>query len=554
MRFINVDKLLDKRFVSKTLLDNILKEYKLPQTTIDFELMCKRNIDKLYLEDTTNYDDIYNSLESNRRTHAYVVKDVADNKIELLCFKPQEDKVQIRSLKQKLSDITTGYFTNQFNDESFAKFFYYFYVPLNKFIVSYAKYNKLRIPEDIAFYYKGGNLFRLLLTDISRLMENREYLDLLKRSDADFQIFVNPSLPNYDKVFNDITVFVLYNLTLFKKTIHKYKIFDFFYVDEKKLKELYKKELETNGIHVSSIEFLKNNSRKDFTLEKTKYNNENVILYKEHKSILNTPKIDVSKDFFVSHNAALSFIRKDNIKAEFNLSRMKYNVKIKIITTDGNTKIISVPSEIIDVSMPRRLDHGSKEFSRHASRYVKLYTFSTAMRTFSFYAPTINYLIKDLDDVLFKQSKFIWQDLKIDKRIIRYFMSLLFHNIMFGIMEKRDLVDQLNLFKKELQSTINLVNCHIERTACEYNNNQLSLIFDVKYRKISKVLNSITNITEKKKELENFKEFNIKLVNILKKFVKEVNHILANSGKFTKEKIDFIFNKLITDKTTSILG
>ena len=154
-----------------------------------------------------------------------------------------------------------------------------------------------------------------------------------------------------------------------------------------------------------------------------------------------------NREFFISRNTTLDFMRKDNLRSVFDLIRMKRNIKIasqKEIT-------ISVPCEIIDVSIPKLTDSSIIEMSKHINSYIKSYT----IKDFTFWAPNINYMVKDLDDLLFKQNDYPWMDSKIDKRIIRYFLSLLFHNIMVGIMNRSEnIVMQLNLFKKELQSLI----------------------------------------------------------------------------------------------------
>lgn len=555
MKFVNIERIIDKQTISKKLIDTILLSFKIPETTINFELMCKENMNDLYLEDITTYNDILASSDFNFTSHVYIVKDKLTDKTELVCFKTHEDRIQTRTLKQQLADVSTNYMISQFDDNTFAIFFKNFYVPLNIFITCYAKYNALRIPQDIVLFYKGGNLFRMLLNDISKLLESREYIDLLKRSDADFQFFINPDLPNYKKVFSDITILVLYNLILFKKTIHRLGLFDFFKINTVQLLELYKEVLKNNGIRFKSLKILEKKIRKDFSIQTSIYNDEKVILYSEHKKLLeNTPNIKESKDFFISRNTSLHFTRKDNLKAVFDLIRMKRNISLKLITEDNDIRTISIPCEIIDVSMPKPPDYNLNSIKPNVHKYIRLYTFQDKVNTFKLWAPNINYMIKDLDDILFKQSDYPWSDSKIDKRIIRYFVSLLFHNIMNGILQKKDIVEQLNTFKKELMSMIRFLQCYIEKNACDFATDQLSQILAVKYKKLSNHINNINDINKRVIELKNFNEFNRKLIIIIKLLMKNINNLIANTSKITKQKLLSIYKKLIIDQNIVTLG
>lgn len=555
MKFVNLERIIIKENISKKTIENILSILKLPDTSINFELMCKENIEDLYLEDITTYNDLLSSSDVDNKSHVYMLKNSITKSTELICFKTHEDRIQTRTLKQQLADVSTNYMISQFKDDTFSIFIKNFYVPLNIFIKCYAKYNNLRIPQDIVLFYKGGNLFRILLLDISKILESQEYIDLLKRSDADFQLFINPDIPNYKKVYEDITILVLYNLIIFKKTIYKLGLFDFFKIDSDPLLQLYKNVLTNNGIKIKHISIIDNKIRKDFAIQPTFYNNEKVILYSEHKTLLlNTPSIKESKEFFISYNTSLDFTRKDNLKAIFDLIRMKRNISLKLIVEDGKRYIISIPCEIIDVSMPRPLDYGLISMKTNIHKYVREYTFQDDKNKFKLWAPNINYMIKDLDDILFKQNDYPWSDTKIDKRLIRYFVSLLFHNIMNGILQKKEIIYQLNEFKKELLSMIRFLQCYIEKNACDFATDQLSQILYVKYIKISKHINNINNLNKRAIELKNFTEFNKKIVIILKTLIKNINVLIANTDKITKQKILSIYKKLITDQNILTLG
>jgi hypothetical protein len=480
----------------------------------------------------------------------YVLKD--QNTVQFICFDQKKDRIQNRTLKQKLADISTSYLINQFNDDTYSEFFKYYYIPMNAFMISYARMRKLRIPEDLCFFYKGGNLFRMLLGDITRIMESKEYIALLKRSDADFQLFINPKIKDYDKILKEISIIVIYNLMLFKKTIEKKGIMDFFKINKDELCNLYKQEFENNGFSIKSIELADRAYRKDFSIEPANYNGENIVLYRTHNSLLeNAPNVTVLKDFFISRNTALSFKRKDDLKSVFDLIRLKRNIRIKIVTNSNEKFEISVPCEIIDVSIPKNDDYGMNSFRTKVNGFIRQYTLES--KSITFWAPNINYMIKDLDDVLFKQADYPWMDLKIDKRVTRYFISLLFHQIMVSILDKKDLVERLNIFKKELSGTVRFLQCYIAKSACDFGEGSMSRLLYAKYEKLSKRINKIKDKQEQIKELERFREFNHKIMIVLKHLVGELDKLIANSGKINQKKMIDIYNKLIVNNLTKAL-
>ena len=552
MRFIKTDKILESRKISYNTIENLLSTAKLEDTTMNFELMCNNSKDKLYLEDITLYDDLINTMDNNdKKSQFYILKN--NNKTQAICFQPLNDRVQNRTIKQKLADVSTSYLISQFNDDTFSEFFKLFYVPIDIFIKTYAKMNNLRIPEDVCFFYKGGNLFRILLGDISKIIESEEYISSLKRSDADFQLFINPQLKKYDKIFKELSIIVIYNLMLFKKTIFNKGLFDFFKIKPRELCKLYSEVFESYNIKLKNIEIIENAYRSDFSIEPIIYNDENLVLFKEHTTLIqNVPKLKIAKEFFISRNTALNFTRKDNLKAVFDLIRMKRNIQIKITTESNEVKYISVPCEIIDVSIPKDDDYSLHSIKNTLNKYVRQYIYK--LNEFDFWAPNINYMIKDLNDVLFKQSDYPWSDPKIDKRAIRYFISLLFHQIMRGILDKQDMVINLSNFKKELNGTIKFLECYTDKSSCEIDNNYMSRLMVNKYDKLSKKINNIKDIKLRAEEIKKFNNFNKKIIIILKNLTKEIDNLIANSSKINKTKMNNIYNKLIVSHITSVLG
>lgn len=553
MKFIDVDKLIKNKTVSKKTIDEIIS-LKLNDTTINYELSCISPKDDVILEDTTVYDDFINSSDVNLKSQLFVLNNITNNKQEFICFNQKDDRTSVRTLKQKLADISTGYITKQFSDDDFAKFIMYFYSPLNILLTSYANYYKLDIPKDIVLLYKGGNIFRILLQDILKIFESQDFLSILKRSDVDLQIFIRPTLENYDKVFNDISVLVIYSLMLFKKTIHKHNIFGFFKINTEELFPLYRDEIEKSGVKVKSIELLSGN-RKDFSIEPSEYNGKKMILYKNKQNLLvgDIPNIKESKDFFISRNTALSFVRKNDIRSNFDLIRMKKNIQIKVTTTDEVFKI-SVPCEVIDVSIPKKIDYGVNSLSKNVVKFIKNYNFKNNELEYNFWAPNINYMIKDLDDVLFSQNDYPWSDLKIEKRLIRYFLSLIFFYIMLAINDNTSIKSKIKDVEKEFISIINLLECYNKKIDCAFDDNKMSSIFHNKYKKIIIHINKIKNEEKRKEEFVNMNNFNSNVIKILQDFIKELNTLIKNYTEDTDTKLRKIYDKIIIDKTITKMG
>jgi hypothetical protein len=95
---------------------------------------------------------------------------------------------------------------------------------------------------------------------------------------------------------------------------------------------------------------------------------------------------------------------------------------------DGGIKL-NAPFEIIDVSIPKGHDYGLRKLHANARRLLKTYTFG---KDLTFMAPSVEYLLIDLHDLLFKQNEYPWTDVKYIKRMMRYFLIM----TVFTIVER----------------------------------------------------------------------------------------------------------------------
>ena len=453
----------ETRIGSKTVMD-ILKYHSINEPHVSCP---KNNPENIYLEEVTQYNDVFKSITVDKKTKTFVVKTI-NNKRLLLCFEPRMDRIQVRTVQQKLSDITTNYVLSHIDDKAFINTFVAFYVPMAAMIKEYAKLRKLNVPSDLAFYYKGGNMFRIILGGIIRLLRNPEYDYLLKRSDADFQIYINPSLPNSAKVREDVTKLVLYVLNSMREHIRRSKTLRVC-GSTADLAESYKNEIR-NVMQVDKVDvILREAARKDFAVTKSKLlpqdTNEYVLLQEMDSLMEGLPKPQRST-YFISRNTSLDFSRKDKLKATFDLIRFRRNFKVQV----NDLEDVNAPFEIIDVSIPKENDYAMMKMQQAGvGPLLKQYAYKFGRSLISFVAPTVSYLWTDLHDLLFKQNEYPWEDIKYTKRMTRYFLTI----IVFSIVESVDsghpvtekvqsLIVDFRAFEKMLNDNANVCNSSID--------------------------------------------------------------------------------------------
>lgn len=114
----------------------------------------------------------------------------------------------------ELKGIATDIVTNVFLADSECMYNFLGLI-VNRFeraIRTYIRMNRLK-DGDIFFLYKGGNILRIISSDFLRelprsanLIIQNYYEQFFKKSDADFSIIINPDLPNFDRIQEDMTL------------------------------------------------------------------------------------------------------------------------------------------------------------------------------------------------------------------------------------------------------------------------------------------------------------------------------------------------------------
>jgi len=468
-----------------------------------------------------------------------------------------------RTLKQKLGDISTDFFLEKFTDSSYANYFREFYLPLSQLLSEYAKENNLRIPEDICLFYKGGNLFRILLTHFVEFLGNEEYSKLMKnRSDADFQIFINPhiSTSTFQKTIDDISVRVLYVIYKYREVLTKMgivkhntkelvpryieKIAEYnIPLDREKVKIATKFVSRASGEEEKSFrsDFLMNTFIKDNNVEEIAYTEEYSLLAKNPFFKIDKRAIDPS--LYVSRNIANDFTTASGKRYLFELIRLKRNIRIEVFPLGVKSITMSVPSELIDVSIPKIGDDSLETMKDDIGRYVQLYTYGD----FQFYGVTLDYLLYDLSDILFLKFDYPWEDPKYEKRFTRYFICLLLDTIVRSYSRRSNCNIKSEMVK--LRENANILKEYLDNYGFR---SALSLS---RFSLTNKYLSQIYENCKKINKQRGYNQYRLKLLELLKTLISMIDRIsekIANSKGDAELKE--LYRSLFVNKYVSILG
>jgi len=413
------------------------------------------------MHQNTNYDTYFNIV--SEVTSGRFNLDIKNQNYEEIEIE-EEINDELRPLKNIVTDFVVDEF---FRSES--SLYLFMQLVYNTFDESLSIYRKkIKISKkDLFFVYKGGNVLRLLSKDfLLDLPSNatteltKFYTPFFKRSDADFSIYLNPDVENYDKIFQDISLIsyllqvhirkeFLSNSNLyfdFSKYNTEYKIFilNKYLLKFKDIEGFNITDLSIDNVNaVKNVKFYKsnpdlaiqfinqsNNQKSVINEYQKSIINEYLVKYKDAKNLPNNlpnkqnkkaikSKITDNNSYMtVTYNSALEFksgAKKDRT-VKFTLVRTK-----AIFTLINNNKLMNVGGELIDVSIPHRLDTGLIHFFKERDHNIRTFDLSFDKCDLKFKSYSISYLIDDLETILFKFNDFPWNDLKYDKRLNRLF-------------------------------------------------------------------------------------------------------------------------------------
>lgn len=294
----------------------------------------------------------------------------------------------------------------------------------------------------IIFIYKGGNVLRIIerefyleLPNYASELLSSYYKKSFKRSDADFAIYVNPNLPNFDQIILDISDISFNTQVMIRNYILSSPDKYFEYV-----KYMLQYRMETLDISLRKIFNL--NIFFDQTNEKYFETKPLQLLFMDDRSSLeydekyeglgdkvikftdSTEKYIESKvisapsSLYVIDNRALKFYQTRTRLVRFNLIRTKVVFNL-LLDTNKKTVLVPLSGELLDVAIP--LDDNLTMFFNNLNKSVTDYFLSSNDRILHFQSYTLSFLIHDLEQMLILNDLIPWKQSKWDKRLNRLF-------------------------------------------------------------------------------------------------------------------------------------
>jgi len=247
---------------------------------------------------------------------------------------------QTMSKKKIYNDVITDLVTNEIlkTKTQNLKFLKLIFDTFNEAIKIYNQQNGYS-DKDILFVFKGGNVLRFITTNIidelPGIVSNeikKNYDKHFTKSDADFSIIINPDLPTFEKIREDLK-FISYHLLDYIRNTIMENIDEYFYtyvINEKTKLKLFNKTLEKLN-KLSEKQFL-SLTHNDITYgEKHNFipqiRQDFYITSNDDVNILKKIRLSNNNDMYISINDTLKF-KSDNYTAHYDLIRMKMNCPI----------------------------------------------------------------------------------------------------------------------------------------------------------------------------------------------------------------------------------
>lgn len=352
--------------------------------------------------------------------------------------------------------------------------------------------------DDVFFIFKGGNILRIVAREFFlEVPENssRELIDyysaFFKRSDADFSIMLNPELKNYEYYLREL-VNISYTVQCKIRDIFlkkKMDYFDFFCYKPEYQKKIFCELRDKLQYADLSLENLNCDGLPYMPPQDYIYISEAQKEYiKGNKSFIN---ISINESF--DETSAVGW------RTKFSLIRSKVHFASLV---DGKKR--GVDGELIDVTINHRDGSEIPSFFEHVEDYVSEYTLKRKSKSISFRSYSLEYLIKDIEKILFKNVDYPWDDSKYAKRLNRL-MFFYFVELFSKLDSWEERMRQLELLKntlngdyqKKIQGSLRLsvFEDHlIELSKKDYDPEKLSEMNDVILKNVDFLEKTIQNI------------------------------------------------------------
>ncbi|MEX0597461.1 MAG: hypothetical protein WD512_13280, partial [Candidatus Paceibacterota bacterium] len=199
---------------------------------------------------------------------------------------------------------------------------------------------------------------------------------------------------------------------------------------------------------------------------------------------------------YVQSNGTLDF--KAGGRVKFALVRSKINFNLYFVDTDEKNvnkrpQNLQIGGELIDVSIPHKLDGKIQHFFENMDKYLHKYELSYKGDLLTFTSYALIYLIEDLEYILFKFVQKPWEAPKYEKRVNR-----LFYLYMIDIFNKIKTNDQRETFLRSFVDMVDRLNNSTELAEM----NQIIETFKVGHEDVLRYLH-IDHLLEYLKSINN---------------------------------------------------
>lgn len=296
----------------------------------------------------------------------------------------------------------------------------------------------------IRFVYKGGNVLRIVANEFlielpghASDLVNTFYMPYFKRSDADFSIYIDPKLKNFEEVHTDLTqlTWLLQQHIRERIVANPHRYFEYFRLNEESQSRLLSHYLDA----LNAAETLKDPTNETFyggIFEGVRFENSTAGLppwgsselpdtfiafadETKESTVTFIPRPDKENYMRIQYNTALEFGEAKE-KAAFHLVRTKIIFATRFQNEAGASSVYRFGGELIDVSLPKKADSGLSHFFDTPNAIDK-YELKLNGSSLRFFGYSLAFLIDDLDLILFIRSEKPWDDKKYVKRLNRLF-------------------------------------------------------------------------------------------------------------------------------------
>ncbi|MFS8159611.1 MAG: hypothetical protein ACMG6E_05260, partial [Candidatus Roizmanbacteria bacterium] len=425
-----------------------------------------------------------------------------------------------------LKTVATDLVVNEFfkSGETLHHFMTYVYNLFNDAIIIYRRRRGLK-PLQMFFLYKGGNILRIIskefqleLPESTTRQIHEFYAPFFKRGDADFTIYLDPEIDDYDEVYREAALmsFLLQEKIRAWFDDHLMEYFDFFRYNSTYQSHIMQEYLQQfndalKGTEAPSEDSFVNfrvgsaiadpnlpagsfgyDNNPDTTLRFADPNGDwQADVRKAHIAVIGKKDSIMT----ITHNDALDFQGGSiDVRVKFNLTR----TKIIFTLQRQSGELMRVGGELIDVSISHRDDSYIQHFFDTLEDNVTVYTMARDADILTFNSYRLSYLTEDLENILFLQRERPWIDRKYAKRINRlyylYFVDIFIR--VNGANERVEVLRNARQFIFALLAEINADNFNATITKARNNIKR----FNKKYRELEpfilKFMNHLYNLLE----------------------------------------------------------